>query len=226
MRWQALGYDLLVTGASGGDWQLDASLLDAWRHGDLGSGHQLFERHADVVARFFENKVRAGTDDLIQLTFLRLVESRERVRDGVAFRAFVLGVARNVLREHLRKLAKGREIDPEVESMADLAPGPSTVLGRDREHRLLLEGLRRLPLAHQIALELFYWEDLDANEIAAVMGVSHSAMRSRLVKARALLRDAMAEIAESRELLASTVDGLARWVAEIRGEFGVGDDGD
>jgi RNA polymerase sigma-70 factor (ECF subfamily) len=209
---------------SSADWQLDASLLEAWQHGDVGSGQRLFERHADVVARFFENKVRVGTDDLIQLTFLRLVEGRERIREGIVFRAFVLGVARNVLREHVRKLAKGREFDPEVESMADLAPGPTTVLGSCREHRLLLEGLRRLPLAHQITLELYYWEELDAHEIAVIMGISHSAMRSRLAKARALLRDAMAEIAESRELLDSTVDGLARWAAEVRGELG-GDGG-
>ena len=202
-----------------GDWQRDADLLERWRAGEVGAGKELFERHADVVARFFENKVREGAEDLIQLTFVRLLENRDRVRDGVAFRAFVLGVARNVLREQLRKLARGREVDPEVERMTDLAPGPTTVVGRSREQRLLLEGLRRLPIAHQIALELYYWEDLDAHQIAEVMGISHSAMRSRLVKARDLLRVAMAEIAQSQELLSSTDEGLARWASEVRGEL-------
>ena len=212
------------------DWRVDAELLEAWRAGEGEAGRQLFDRHADAVARFFENKVREGTDDLIQQTFLILVESRERIRDGVAFRAFVLGVARNVLREHLRKLVRGRAIDPEVETMADLAPGPSTVVGRTREHRLLLEGLRRLPIEHQIGLELFYWEGFDAAQIAEIMGISHSAMRSRLAKARALLRDAMAAIAESPELLQSTVNGLVGWAAQLRAELGgggeVGDGGD
>jgi RNA polymerase sigma-70 factor (ECF subfamily) len=204
------------------DWQHDAELLERWRAGEVEAGKLLFERHADVVARFFENKVREGAEDLIQLTFVRLLEMRDRVRDGVAFRAFVLGVARNVLREYLRKLARGREVDPEVESMADLAPGSVTLLGRSREQRLLLEGLRRLPVAHQIALELYYWEELDAHQIAEVMGISHSAMRSRLVKARDLLRAAMAEIAQSQELLSSTDEGLARWAAEVRGELAKG----
>ncbi len=76
-----------------------------------------------------------------------------------------------------------------------------------------------LPIAHQIALELYYWEDLDAHQIAEVMGISHSAMRSRLVKARDLLRVAMAEIAQSQELLSSTDEGLARWASEVRGEL-------
>ena len=104
--------------------------------------------------------------------------------------------------------------------MAELAPGPTTVAGRRQEHRLLLEGLRRLPIEHQHALELFYWEGLKANEIAEMMGVSHAAMRSRLAKARALLNEAMEGIAASPELLNSTVNGLDNWAAEIRGQLG------
>ncbi|NJK33371.1 MAG: sigma-70 family RNA polymerase sigma factor [Deltaproteobacteria bacterium] len=198
------------------DWQTDARLLDQWRLGDASAGVQLFDRHARSVARFFVNKVGGELDDLIQQTFLRLLESRERIRDGVAFRAFVLGIARNVLREHLRALARGREIDMSVETIAELAPGPLTLLGRCREQRLLLEGLRRLPLEHQLALELHYWEGLDAHQISEVFGISHSAMRSRLVRARGLLRDAMAAIADSQELLASTLGGLAGWAADLR----------
>ncbi|WP_045117296.1 RNA polymerase sigma factor [Plesiocystis pacifica] len=198
------------------NWQLDAQLLGQWRGGDNSAGAQLFDRHADAVGRFFENKVRSGTDDLIQQTFLRLVEGRERIRDGVAFRGFVLGVARNVLREHLRRLTRGREVDPEVESMAELAPGPSTLLGACREQRLLLEGLRRLPVEHQVALELYYWEGLNAAQIAEIMEISHSAMRSRLTKARALLRQAMVQLAESPQLLESTVNGLDDWASQLR----------
>ncbi|MCH9687481.1 MAG: sigma-70 family RNA polymerase sigma factor [Deltaproteobacteria bacterium] len=198
------------------DWQLDATLLEAWRAGDADAGSRVFERHAEAVARFFENKLRDGSEDLIQVTFLRMVEGRERIREGIVFRAFILGIARNVFREHLRKLVKGREVDPEVDTMSSLVPGPSTMVGRSREQRLLLEGLRQLPMGYQTALELYYWEELDARQIADIMDVSHSAMRSRLVKARELLRDAMAKIAESHELLASTLDGLERWASELR----------
>jgi len=199
-----------------GEWQIDLELLDAWCHGDQRAGIRLYDRHADAVARFFENKVREGTDDLIQQTFLRLVEGRERVRDGVALRGFILGICRNVLREHLRSLARDRAVDPEVETMAELAPGPTTMVGRTREHRLLLEGLRRLPVEHQIALELHYWEGLNAAEIGEILAISHSAMRSRMTRARQLLREAMAEIAESQALLDSTINGLDKWAAQLR----------
>lgn len=202
------------------DWQLDVELLEGWRTGDGAAGRKLYDRHADAVARFFENKVCVGAEDLTQQTFLLLVESRDRIREGLTMRAFVLGIARNVLRDHVRKLARGRDVDPEVEAMAELAPGITTVLAHNREQRLLLTALRRLPLEHQIGLELFYWEDMDAREIAEVMGISHSAMRSRLAKARALLREAMERLAESPELLASTLDNLPHWASQVRAGLG------
>ena len=203
-----------------GGWSVDVELLEAWRAGDVQAGAKLYDRHADVVARFFENKVCAGTSDLVQQTFLLLVENRDRIREGLTFRAFVLGIARNVMRDHARKLARGRAVDPEVDAMVDLAPGPTTVIGQSREQRLLLAALRRLPREHQMGLELYYWEDMDAAEIAEIMGISHSAMRSRLAKARALLREAMERLAESPEQLASTVDGLAHWASQIRVQLG------
>jgi RNA polymerase sigma factor (sigma-70 family) len=201
------------------DWQQDAALLDAWREGDDRAGEQLFDRHADAVARFFENKVRAGAEDLTQATFLRMIEGRERVRNGIAFRAFVIGIARNVLREHLRELVRGRQIDPDVDCMAELAPGPSTMIGAREEHRLLIEGLRRLPIESQILLELFYWEQLKSHEIAAVLDVAATTIRSRLTKARTLLAEKMAQLAASPEVLASTLQGLDTWAAELQGQL-------
>jgi RNA polymerase sigma factor (sigma-70 family) len=201
------------------DWQQDAALLDAWRAGDDRAGEQLFDRHADGVARFFENKVRQGAEDLTQATFLRMIEGRERVRDGVAFRAFVIAIARNVLREHLRELGRGRQVDPEVDCMAELAPGPSTLIGAREEHRLLLEGLRRMPIESQILLELFYWEKLSTQEIGVVLDMSASTIRTRLSRAREVLAEKMAQLADSPEVLASTLQGLDTWAAELQGQL-------
>jgi RNA polymerase sigma-70 factor (ECF subfamily) len=200
------------------DWQLDAELLEAWRRGDNDAGEQLYDRHVGAVARFFQNKVPDQVEELMQQTFLALVESRDRIRAGVTFRAYLLAIARYKLLDHLasKTSGKARVVDLEADSMVDLAPGPSTLMARKREQRLLLEGLRRIPVEHQIALELFYWEGLNAAEIAEVFGISHSAMRSRLSKARALLEQAMAALADSPELLTSTVAGLDAWAAGIR----------
>jgi RNA polymerase sigma factor (sigma-70 family) len=193
----------------------DDELLGAWRGGDLEAGERLYDRHAVVLARFFRNKFPNEVEDLIQQTFLALVASREQFVQGRSFRAYLLGIARYKLIDRLRA-SRHTQVELEDESIAALTPGPSTLLARKREQRLLLEGLRRIPVEHQIALELAYWEGLNAAEIAQIVGISHSAMRSRMSKARALLERAVAELAGSGALLDSTIDGLDGWVAEIR----------
>ena len=187
----------------------DAQLLMAWRGGDPEAGEELFERHATSIVYFFRNKVSVGAEDFVQQTFLALVEGRERLGPDTNVRAYLFGIAHNVLRKHLRKLSRSPGFDPGVTSAVDVDPGPSTILAKKKEQRLLLEGLRRIPLDHQIALELYYWEELNAAEIAEIVGISHSAMRSRLSKARKLLEQAIASLDASPELLESTLGGLA-----------------
>ena len=201
------------------NWERDAELLARWRAGDRQAGAEIYDRHAPSVARMFQNKLPEQSEELLQETFLALVESHERIQTGITLRAFVLSIARHKLLDYLRRVAKGREHADELGSIAELAPAASTIISRKREQRLLLEALRRIPIEHQTALELFYWEGLKANEIAAVFGISHSAMRSRMSKARKLLEQALAELAETPELLDSTIGGLEGWAAQIRAKL-------
>ena len=87
---------------------------------------------------------------------------------------------------------------------------------KTQEQRLLLLGLRSLTLEQQIVLELVYWEELNAAEIAAIVGIPHSTARSRIQRARQLLERAIEDIAKTPALGRSTLDGLERWAAEIR----------
>lgn len=180
----------------------DEQLLALWRAGDLRAGDRLFDRHDKAIIRFFRGMVRDGAEELVQETFVRAVAGRVRIHSG--FRAYVFGIAWNVLREHLRELARDRKIDPEVESMVNLDPGPSTLVARRREQRLVHEGLRRLPAHHQAALQLQYWEGLRIREIAEIMGISASGMRTRLQTAKAQLERVIEELDRTMPLVVST----------------------
>ena len=195
----------------------DRELLERWRGGDARAGEALFERHATSLVFFFRNKMPGGCEDFVQQTFLALIERHTQLEPNTNLRAYLFGIAHNILRKHLRKLSRSPGFDPGVTSAADIDPSPSAIVAKKHEHRLLLEGLRRIPLDHQVALELFYWEGLNAAEIAEIMGISHSAMRSRLSKARALLEQAIAKLAPSTAIADSTCGGLEQWAADIRG---------
>ena len=90
----------------------DAQLLSAWREGDEDAGEVLFERFYDGLSRFFRNKAGEHAPDLIQRTFLVLLETQGRMREGTTFQAYLFGVARNILLEHYRgKRRDGERFD-------------------------------------------------------------------------------------------------------------------
>ncbi len=194
----------------------DHELVEAWQRGDKRAGEQLFDRYFGPISRFFRNKLPDHAEDLIQQTFASLLQGRERLRASTSFRSYLFGIAHNLLRAQLRALSRGRDFDPLASSIAEVAPNPSALLGEREEQRLLARALRTLPVEHQVALELHYWEGLNAAEIAEIMAVPHSTMRSRIARARALLEQAIRELAESSELERSCIDGLESWAQDIR----------
>ena len=195
----------------------DESLLAAWAGGDAAAGEQLFDRHFKAIARFFRNKVGPDAmDDLIQQTFMGLLEARERYRGEGTFRSFLYGIAFNTLRDHLRARRREEErIDFGVSSVHDLAPGASEVLAARREERLLLEGLRRIPVEHQALLELYFWEPLSAPEIAAVLEVPVGTVRTRIRRAKQLLEAELRRLEPRGPLLQSTLTRLDDWAREL-----------
>lgn len=196
------------------------ALVEAWQGGDKRSGALLFDRYFAPISRFFRNKLPDQAEDLIQQTFAAILEGRDRLHASTSFRSYLFGIAHNLLRAQLRSLSRDRAFDPLASSIAELAPSPSQLLVARAEQRLLLRALRKLPVEHQIALELSYWEGFNAAEIAEILMVPHSTMRSRLGRARALLEQAIAELADSPVLASSTVEGLDGWAKDIRARLG------
>ena len=103
------------------------------------------------------------------------------------------------------------KIDALATSVAQLGCSAGSVLARTEERALLLRALRHLPMDFQVTLELAYWEDLDGNAVAEVLDVSPHTVRSRISRARAMLRRTIAELADKPTLGASTIAHLERW---------------
>jgi RNA polymerase sigma-70 factor (ECF subfamily) len=194
----------------------DLELLDAWRAGDADAGDQLFERHFDALYRFFAAKLASGVEDAIQQTLLACVEARERIRGDGGFRGFLFGIARHQLYAAFRERYRAAEVDPSVSSIADLGPSPASAIGDRREHKLLLDALRSIPLDLQVALELSLWEGLSGPEMAAALDLPEGTVRSRLRRAREALEARIAELAESADLAASTLTGFETWADQIK----------
>jgi len=176
----------------------DLELLGAWRGGDIAAGDELVSRHWASISRFFRAKVGDDGADLISQTFLACVESKDKI-EGDNIKAYLFGVARRRLADHLRKRVRAPAIDFTVSSLVDLATGPATAVARRQRSELLRDGLARIPLDDQIALELSYFEAMSTREIAGVLEIPENTVRSRLSRAREKLRTALAELAAPDE---------------------------
>jgi len=190
----------------------DQDLLAAWRGGDRKAGDDLIRLHFDSVCRFFRTKLGDDVEDLIQRTFLDLLEAADRMAiDSV--RATVLTIAHRRLLDHLRTVyRRPAELVTSI-SVADLGTSPCGMVARNEEERLLGEALRRISIDHQVALELAYWESLSGPEIAAILGVSEHTVRSRLARAREALRTELEALARSPALVRSTLDVIDARIA-------------
>lgn len=200
----------------------DFALLDAWAAGDTAAAKTLLGRHVGALFRFFDRKIDGAADDLVQETMLGCLRGRALFRGETPFRGYLFGIARNVLFDHLRARHRAATpLDLESSCLADLSPSPSQHVAAKREQRILLDALRRLPLQTQVLLELYHFQGCTGPELASIYGVGEKALRSRLHRGKEMLQAAMAELAETPELLASSVADFESWA---RGLPDPGDD--
>jgi RNA polymerase sigma-70 factor (ECF subfamily) len=178
----------------------DATLLAAWRDGDQRSGTLLFRRHFAAVRRFFRNKVGPDdVEDLVQRTFVGLLEAAPRFRGDSSVRVLVFSIARNQLYKFLRDRGRrlARQVDLGVSSVQALGLSPSSVVAAGQRESIVQEALQRISVDHQLVIELHYWEELPTDDIAAILEIAPTTVRTRLFRARAALDEALQELRAS-----------------------------
>jgi RNA polymerase sigma factor (sigma-70 family) len=197
----------------------DAALLAAWGAGERAAGEALVLRHYDAIVRFFRNKAGDQADDLVQRTFLVCAERATGFRGEGSVRAFLFGIARNVLFDHIRGAVRARGQEPDFHSSAlvDLAPGVATLAARRADHRVLLAAMQHVPVELQVLLELYYWEDLSMDELSQILEIPAGTVKSRLHRARGLLREATAKVPALPAETESARVLLDQWAAKLGG---------
>lgn len=171
----------------------DFDLLEAWRAGEASAGNELFRRHFRSLVRFFFNKVDEDeVEDLIQRTLLACVESRDSFRQKSSFRTYLFAVARNELLMFFRRSRGRTTVDLSSSSVIALGTSPSRAAVRAEEQQILFDALRELTADQQTLLELHYWEGLRGTELAEVLGIDPTTVRTRLHRTRRALRTVLA----------------------------------
>lgn len=192
----------------------DLSLLDRWCAGDAAAGNELFKRHFTSIYRFFDRKSDGEIDDLVQETFLQCLKSRQAFQRQSSFRTYLFAIARHVLFGHWRtRTNTPATLDFEEISIASLSTSVGSRIAQREDRARLLAVLRTLPLDQQILLEMFYWQDLQREQLAEIFDVEVATIGSRLFRARQALCKALQ--ASSQADAPITDDRLDAWVRTL-----------
>jgi RNA polymerase sigma-70 factor (ECF subfamily) len=131
----------------------------------------------------------AGDDDaaaeLLQDVWLRVLRAMPGLRDPARLRPWLFGIARRVVMDHLRKAYA--EPEREEVDMNEIA-NPDDVYEIAEDLAMMHEALARMPFVEREVLVLFYLHELSLNQLAEVLVVPVGTVKSRLFRARALLR--------------------------------------
>ena len=127
--------------------------------------------------------------DIVQELWLRVIRGIPRLRDPSKLRPWLFGIARRTLMDRLREQYSSR-IDDEVDvhALADDEPDGS----RAEDLQDLDNALAALPIVEREVITLFYLEELSLLEVAETLRVPVGTVKSRLFRARRMLRGNMA----------------------------------
>ena len=146
---------------------------------------QLYEQYYRDVYRFalFLTGDAARADDLTADTFVRAWTARDRIRQETV-RAYLLTITRNLYRD-VRRAARTHV--PLDDQMPDSAPTVDVQVEQASALRQVRTRLRRVHRGDRRALLLYVFREMSYPEIAAALGVSVSAVKSRIFRAREAL---------------------------------------
>jgi RNA polymerase sigma-70 factor (ECF subfamily) len=172
----------------------DGQLYSAVGAGDAAAFGQLFERHHRAVYNHAFRLTGSWTlaEDVTQATFMTAWRRRGRatIVDGSVL-PWLLVVAGNTVRTERRSirrwLALLRRVPPERDASADFADDVASRVDDERRVASLLALMAHLTRAEREAIALCVWGDVSYPQAAAVLGVSESAVRSRISRARTRL---------------------------------------
>ncbi|MCW3842970.1 RNA polymerase sigma factor [Micromonospora yasonensis] len=156
----------------------------------------IFDRHAPYIHRYLARRLGAGTaDDLVAETFLAAFRRRERFDTAYPdARPWLYGIATNLIRQHRREEEREyrlRQAYIPALSEASHADRVTTVVTAQSLRHMLFGALAELSTGDRDVLLLIAWEELTYDETASALAIPVGTVRSRLHRARKLLREAL-----------------------------------
>ncbi|WP_437805495.1 RNA polymerase sigma factor [Sorangium sp. So ce1078] len=175
----------------------EEALVERLRRGDAAAVGEAYDKHYAAVRGFARRLTGddAAAEDLAHDVFVSLPQAAQRFRGGSSLKTFLIAIAVNHSRHHLRAAARRRAamerlaLEPEEED----APSPEREAGRAALAQALNRALDALPDAQRATFVLCEVEERSAREVSEILGVPEATVRTRLFHAKQKLRTLLEE---------------------------------
>ncbi len=180
--------------------KVDFELMARIGKGDHAAFRQLVERHQNTVigtvAKMLGNP--SDAEDISQQVFLRIWRNARRYRPDARFTTYLFTITRNLVFNETRRRGRKKEVSVDereenshfqIEDSPDYRPDAELLQAELRE--AVDAAIAALPESQRMAVVMRRYGQLSYEEIAAVLGLSVSAVKSLLFRARSALRDSL-----------------------------------
>jgi RNA polymerase sigma-70 factor, ECF subfamily len=130
---------------------------------------------------------KAAAEDIVHDVFLKVQSKIQQVRETKKLFGWIYQITRNAIIDHYRKNKKQISLDD-----IDWQSNPQNF--NDCVANVINELLPTLPDKYRVPLEMSELQDMSQLEVAERLGLSYPAAKSRIQRARRLLKDKLDEI--------------------------------
>lgn len=157
--------------------------MTAWPGDGLAAMDELTSKLTDLYQEHYKQLLRiavllvddrAAAEDIVQDAYVRVFDSRTRLRDPDKALAFLRQAVLNRARSMLRRRMVAKKYQPKL-ATEDSQPDDT---GRGVDRAVLKAALAKLPRRQREAVVLRYYADLSETRTAEVMGCSQGAVKS------------------------------------------------
>jgi len=191
-------------GAEPGPVDADLQIVDRVLAGDAQAFGDLVRQHEQRVYRttLSVTKNPEDAEEAAQETFLKAFQHLSQFQRGSRFTTWLTRIAINEGLQKLRKRRHTESIDepltsdeeglPMPKQVEDWHDDPQQLYAKEEIRQFVEEAIRSLPPAYRVVFMLRDVEELNTEETADTLGISVAAAKSRLLRARLMMREALA----------------------------------
>lgn len=178
----------------------DRRLVELHLAGDWAAFRQIVERYQAMICGLAVSACGdvARSEDLAQEVFIAAWRQLPKLREPEKLRAWLCGIARNLIYSSLRR--QGRTPTARAEALSPETPASE---GSPQDHAISAEesammwrALESMAETYREPMVLYYREHRSVPAVAATLEISEDTVRQRLARGRAMLSERMAAIVE------------------------------